>query len=525
MALLALGCGDDGVATGTDATSTGSVATTTTATPTTGEPPTTSGEVTSDGTSGATGDAGTGSTSGEPDTTTTDSTGPACPPASEGCPCGPNDACDAPLLCTAGVCQPPPPPACGDGVVDDGEVCDDANPDNSDDCLDTCQSASCGDGFVHAGVEACDDANDVDTDDCPGTCQAAACGDGFVHAGVEACDDANDLDTDDCPGTCQAAVCGDGFVHAGAEACDDANNLDTDDCPGTCQAAKCGDGFVHAGVEACDDGNGVDNDACSNTCQLPVGCKNGQDCLVVASTGTGVVSLIEPVGYAVFDSFPGFVNALSVAPGPDGKLYVGQSNSIRTVDLVSKATAVIGGGLVNGSLYGITVRVDKIYASGSGMASIKVLTLAGADAGIVASPGGDNLRSTAFGPQGDFYLSSFGGGPGQRWSPGIVYVGTFGGGSGLSTGFGVTTRANGDVLIAGQNDAAYFIYSQLGVFKKKVPVNCVGQLRNIAADKNGRLYVGCYEANKVVVFDPTDISIKEIPISTPAGIAVLSVLP
>ena len=68
VALLALGCGDDGVATGTDDASTGPVATTTTATPTTGELPTTSSEVSSDGTAG-TGDSGTSSTTGEPDST------------------------------------------------------------------------------------------------------------------------------------------------------------------------------------------------------------------------------------------------------------------------------------------------------------------------------------------------------------------------------------------------------------------------------------------------------------------------
>lgn len=57
---------------------------------------------------------------------------------------------------------------CGDGIVDDvsGETCDDGNTDNTDNCLDTCVAASCGDGFVQAGVEECDG-----TADCNDQCQ------------------------------------------------------------------------------------------------------------------------------------------------------------------------------------------------------------------------------------------------------------------------------------------------------------------------------------------------------------------
>lgn len=59
----------------------------------------------------------------------------------------------------------------------------------------------CGDGNVGGG-ETCDDANDDDNDECPGTCQTAACGDGFVHAGVEECDDGNNDDDDGCDASC-----------------------------------------------------------------------------------------------------------------------------------------------------------------------------------------------------------------------------------------------------------------------------------------------------------------------------------
>ena len=51
------------------------------------------------------------------------------------------------------------PAGCGDGITGAGEQCDDANQSNGDACLNTCQSARCGDGFIQSGVEGCDDTN------------------------------------------------------------------------------------------------------------------------------------------------------------------------------------------------------------------------------------------------------------------------------------------------------------------------------------------------------------------------------
>lgn len=44
---------------------------------------------------------------------------------------------------------------CGDGVVQTGEECDDANAFDTDTCL-SCRVARCGDGVVRAGYETCD---------------------------------------------------------------------------------------------------------------------------------------------------------------------------------------------------------------------------------------------------------------------------------------------------------------------------------------------------------------------------------
>jgi cysteine-rich repeat protein len=129
---------------------------------------------------------------------------------------------------------------CGNGAVNPFEECDDGNADDTDDCLATCEVASCGDGFVRAGIEACDDGNAVDTDDCPRTCEVASCGDGFVHAGVEECDDTDADDSDACLSSCEAARCGDGFVRTGVEECDDGNTEDGDECAADCTFSVAG---------------------------------------------------------------------------------------------------------------------------------------------------------------------------------------------------------------------------------------------------------------------------------------------
>jgi cysteine-rich repeat protein len=106
------------------------------------------------------------------------------------------------------------------------------------------------------------------TDGCLQNCTLPSCGDGFVHAGVELCDDGNLFEDDACLSTCVPASCGDGFVQAGVEACDDGNTIGTDACTPSCAPAACGDGFVYAGVEECDDGDAGDNDGCSARCRV-----------------------------------------------------------------------------------------------------------------------------------------------------------------------------------------------------------------------------------------------------------------
>jgi cysteine-rich repeat protein len=180
-------------------------------------------------------------------------------------------------------------PFCGDGVIDEGEECDNAG-DNSDinpnACRTSCQLPTCGDGVTDEG-EGCDDPNgnsDVLPNICRISCTPAGCNDGIIDEGEE-CDDPNgnsDVLPNICRTTCVQPTCLDGVPDDGEE-CDDGDQDDTNACRNNCEDAECGDGVQRTdlepaddGYEPCDDGNDNQNDACL------IGCIN-------ASCGDGFV--------------------------------------------------------------------------------------------------------------------------------------------------------------------------------------------------------------------------------------------
>lgn len=143
--------------------------------------------------------------------------------------------------------------SCGNGRIDDGERCDDGNTIDEDDCTAVCQVAVCGDGAIHAGVEACDGTN-LGTGSV--TCEALGYANGDDENRFPACASCS-LD----PSPCGAAFtptpvvptatatstptatpspsptptlppdsCGDGLLEQG-ETCQS--------CPADCQAAAC----------------------------------------------------------------------------------------------------------------------------------------------------------------------------------------------------------------------------------------------------------------------------------------------
>jgi hypothetical protein len=112
------------------------------------------------------------------------------------------------------------PAVCGNGIPEGSEQCDDGNGDNTDACLDTCETAACGDGFVRAGLEQCDDGAANSNAD-PVTCRLDCtdddvCGDTDANGQVTAVDSLYVLRAavglvSDCPLTrCDAS--GDGQV-------------------------------------------------------------------------------------------------------------------------------------------------------------------------------------------------------------------------------------------------------------------------------------------------------------------------
>jgi cysteine-rich repeat protein len=175
--------------------------------------------------------------------------------------------------------------SCGDGTLNTtaGETCDDAG--ESATCDTDCTAAECGDGTVNATAgEACDDAGESET--CNADCSESSCGDGTVNATAgESCDDAGESET--CDADCTEASCGDGTVNATAgEACDDSGESAT--CNADCSEAACGDGIVNATAgETCDDGNTDDGDGCDSTCQEEVGTTEETGTDTGTDTGTG----------------------------------------------------------------------------------------------------------------------------------------------------------------------------------------------------------------------------------------------
>ena len=145
---------------------------------------------------------------------------------------------------------------CGDGVTDPEEACDDGNAFNDDACLDTCEWAQCGDGFLQVGVETCDDGNrDIEVCDY-GELQCEVCGERCHFE----------------PGATR--YCGDGRLDP-QEECDDGNLNPADECSNVCRRPRCGDGIQQA-REGCDDGNREPGDGCDENCQPEGFCGNGR---------------------------------------------------------------------------------------------------------------------------------------------------------------------------------------------------------------------------------------------------------
>jgi cysteine-rich repeat protein len=174
-------------------------------------------------------------------------------------------------------------PLCGNGVLDDEELCDRNYPcpegmvcdvdcqcglfvtQESSSALslsDSSPTALCGNGIVES-TEQCDDGNISFMDGCLSSCAVEP---GYACAGE--------------PSNC-FPVCGDG-IQISPEECDDGNLTDGDGCSSICTieyaaapssssipiiTSVCGNGIIEEG-EQCDDGNTASEDGCTVACTI-----------------------------------------------------------------------------------------------------------------------------------------------------------------------------------------------------------------------------------------------------------------
>lgn len=178
---------------------------------------------------------------------------------------------------------------CGNGIVDDGEVCDDGNIQECGTCNSDCTATVAWPKCAYRVPCA------HDADCASGACVAhrctKSCGDGYVEPPGEFCDDGNTSPCGTCSATCLMPIpeISPYFVKCTVGVgCKTGVDCESGSCvQGKCMSV-CGDGVVQTG-EACDDGNndacGTCNAACTATnatvtgCVLGIPCASNADCL------------------------------------------------------------------------------------------------------------------------------------------------------------------------------------------------------------------------------------------------------
>jgi len=222
---------------------------------------------------------------------------------------------------------------CGNGQIDPGEICDDGNVLDTDDCISTCVPARCGDGVVHQGFEDCDSFNLGTIGGAPANCTKL----GFSGTGLR------------CTASCQydTSACGPPFT---------ATPLPTETpspsptpTPGaptpTPTTIPCGNGVLEAG-ETCD--------TCPGDCVvLP--------CTAAPPIQTFQVNIAEPLGSVVSlaQVLVGYRSNLVSLPTPPGARIKnrpeGTSQLVNNLGYAVRVTIVGQGGtlITDGQLFSI----------------------------------------------------------------------------------------------------------------------------------------------------------------------------
>lgn len=266
------------------------------------------------------------------------------------------------------------------------EQCDDGNQSNADACLDTCVTASCGDGFVESGVEQCDDANQIDTDSCHNNCTMPKCGDGNLDLGEE-CDDGNITDDDGCGHSCLIERCGDGLVQfSRGEQCDDGNTAEGDGCDSACQSEPMSTiaPVLIRGALSCTTSvaNAARKVAVDSSEHIYAVMQCGSSADVVVSSDRGATYSAPLDLSASLPNQPVTISQVAIAPRPSGTAYVTMMLDTGEVYLVSTTDAgvswntpiMVGSATSTGSGLSLYAFNDDIYVGFSGSDGVSVAT-------------------------------------------------------------------------------------------------------------------------------------------------------
>ncbi len=336
-------------------------------------------------------------------------------------------------------CQPS---ACGNGIIDAGETCDDGNTVGGDGCDGNCHTEAgytcatpgqpcvpaCGDG-TKQNTEGCDDGNTTPGDGCSATCTVetgwactvtppatgslCTCAPGYQQDPSGACVSIDPCATGNggcdanatCDGstgspvcTCNSGYTGDGTTCTKVDPCTQNNggcdaNATCDSSSGsavctcdagytgdgtTCALPSCGDGILDTG-EACDDGNNRAGDGCAPDCTVEA----GTTCETLTPLTVKNQSFETPLGPSNWQTVTGTTDRPS---DTDGNACWPAGDGHYSIDLNGSSQGVLAQVFTTepGKTYGVQFLGDAncVNVSGQSCASTcsRALTVGAADA-------------------------------------------------------------------------------------------------------------------------------------------------
>ncbi len=208
-------------------------------------------------------------------------------------PCGESLSCLADADCASRVCDRldsnvcEQAGVCGNGMLEEGEACEDGNTGDGDGCNTDCLREM---GEVCSLNEQCEsEACDTLVSN---TCvPPGVCGNGILEPG-EGCDDGGRKASDGCNADClkeSGESCG-GNNECASSICDATENPDRCEPVDTCGNSKL------EGLESCDDGNTRGGDGCNSICRKEIGqtCSNDAECSSLVCDTTENPDVCEP---------------------------------------------------------------------------------------------------------------------------------------------------------------------------------------------------------------------------------------